>query len=148
MKLHYDSGRPPGRPACGLRGVPPERVTDDPDQAGCGNCLSSLAWRNAVSQRDYREHYERFHGPGGFSDRAGQTTPASATSAPQARAALERVIGEELRKAAARGRDGAGDDRIAAMVGNAVRTLMTGADSFVRLALEEDRAATAAEREA
>ena len=132
MKTHY---APKGDAACNLRGVPPERLTADLDAADCGNCLSSFPWRNDISQRDYREQYEKFHGPGGFLDRAGQTTPASATTAPQALAALERVLCEELERVAMLGRHGAGTDIITRAVRESARTVIAGADQVIRLAL-------------
>lgn len=137
MAIHYS---PAAGAACGLRDVPPGRLTADLDAADCGNCLTSRAWRDGVSQRDYKRDYERFHGPGGFLDRAGQTVPASATTAAQARAALEQVITGELGKVARYGREGAGGDIIAAAVRSSAERVMAQADALLRLALAEDRA--------
>lgn len=140
MKIHYAPKGENGdglTAACNLSGVPAERLTADLDAADCGNCLSSLPWRNDISQRDYREQYEKFHGPGGFLDRAGQSTPASATTAPQALAALERVLCEELERAAMLGRHGAGTDVIARAARESARTVMAGAEQVIRIALEE-----------
>ena len=152
MKTHYAPGgeAADGRTAaCNLQGVPAERLTADLDTADCGNCLSSLPWRNDVSQRDYREQYERFHGPGGFLDRAGQGTPASATTAPQALAALERVLAEELERVAMLARHGAGTDIITRAARDSARTVTAGAEQVIRLALAEaGDAATAAGEEA
>lgn len=146
MAIHYSPASGAGSAACGLRGVPAERLTADLDAADCGNCLASRGYRGDVSQRIYKRDYERFYGPGGFLDRAGQTTPASATTVAQARAALEQRIAGEVGKAARRGREGAGDDVIATAVRESVRTVMAGADALLRLALAEDRvAATVAE---
>jgi hypothetical protein len=135
--VHYASG---GESACGLKGVPAERLTADLDAVSCGNCLSGRRWRNDISQRDYKASYERFYGPGGFLDRAGQTTPASATTASQARTALEELVAREVVRAARFGSQGAGSDVIAAAVREAVRTVMNGADSCTRLALAEAEA--------
>lgn len=147
MKTHYAPAgeAADGRTAaCNLQGVPAERLTADLDTVDCGNCLSSRPWRNDISQRDYREQYERFHGPGGFSDRAGTTTPASATTAPQARAAFRRVVSEELGRVADFARRGAGVDIILAARRSAEESITRQADNLVRLAIEEDRAAVAA----
>lgn len=141
MKTHYAPGgeAADGRTAaCNLQGVPAERLTADLDTADCGNCLSSLPWRNDVSQRDYREQYEKFHGPGGFLDRAAQTTPMSATTAPQSLAALARLVTGELERAARRGREGAGPDVLAAIVRDSARIIMAGTESVIRLALSEE----------
>lgn len=144
MAVHYS---PAGTASCGLLNVPAERLTADLDAASCGNCLSSRRWRMDSSVRSYKADYERFYGPGGFNDRAGQTTPASATTAPQARAALERVIGAELAGLAGKARRGAGADIITIACRSAAETLMRQADNLVRLAIAEDRAATAAGEE-
>jgi len=142
--VHYSDR--PGQSDCNLKGVPAERLTADLDAVTCGNCLSGLRWRNDMSQRLYAADYERFYGPGGFLDRAGQTAPASATTAPQARAALEKLVADEVARAARLGSRGAGSDIIAAAVRDAVRALMLGADACIRIAVGEwaDRSATAA----
>ncbi len=143
MTIHYSRASSTGMVACGLRDDRVERSTADLDAVDCGNCLTSRAWRNDISQRNYKGSYERFYGPGGFLDRAGQTTPQSATTAAQSRAALEQLIAGEVGKAARLGREGAGDDVIAAVVRESVRRVMAGTDVLLRLALAEDRAATA-----
>jgi hypothetical protein len=132
--VHYAPG---DSPACGLPDVPAERLTPDLDAVTCGNCLSSRAWRMDISSRDYKADYERFHGPAGFSDRSGQTTPASATTAPQARAALRRVIDAELSRVAGMARRGAGDDIILAARRNAEEAITRQADNLICLALAE-----------
>lgn len=137
MALHYAPASTGGRASCGLRSVPAERLTDDLDAAGCGNCLSSLPWRSDKSRRDYKADYERFYGPGGFLDRAGQTTPASATTAPQARAAMERVVKEELERVAAMGVNGAGANVLMVAVRSSAELLMRSADLLVRHAVSE-----------
>ena len=144
MKFHYSAGD--GTTACGLQDIPAARIAANLDAVDCGNCLSSLPWRNDVSQRDYREQYEKFHGPGGFLDRAAQTTPASATTASQALAALERVTVEELERVAMLARHGAGTDIITAAARESTRTVMAGAQQVIRLALAGE-AATAAGKE-
>jgi len=130
--VHYSAW--PGQSDCNLKGVPAERLTADLDAVTCGNCLSGLRWRNDMSQRLYKADYERFYGPGGFLDRAGQTAPASATTAPQARAALERLVADEVEKAARLGSQGAGSDVITRTVRDAIRSVMLGADACIRLA--------------
>jgi hypothetical protein len=137
--IHYGPDALLGAVACGLPGIAPERLTADLDPVTCGNCLSGLRWRNDMSQRLYKGDYERFYGPGGFLDRAGQTTPASATTAPQARAALERQVADEVARVGRLGSQGAGSDVIAAAVRETVRTVMIGADHCIRLALVEAR---------
>lgn len=148
--IHYGPDALLGAVACGLPGIAPgiapERLAADLDAVTCGNCMSSLPWRNSMSQRLYRGDYERFYGPGGFLDRAGQTTPASSTTAPQARAALERQAADEVAKAARLGSQGAGSDVIAVAVREAVRTVMLGADHCIRLALAEAGAAVPAKQ--
>lgn len=141
--VHYSPGSEPGPAACGLQAVPPERLTADLDAVTCGNCLSGLPWRNDMSQRSYKRDYERFYGPGGFLDRAGQTAPASATTAPQARAALERLIEDEAAKAARLGSQGAGSTVIARAVRDAARAIANGADHCIRLALADAGTAAA-----
>jgi hypothetical protein len=141
--VHYNPGGEPGPSACNLPAVPPERLTADLDEVTCGNCLSGLRWRNDMSQRTYKADYERFYGPGGFLDRAGQARPASATTAPQARAALEKQVAEEAAKVAGLGSQGAGSEIIARAVRDAVRTVMAGVDACIRLDIAEG-AATAA----
>jgi hypothetical protein len=143
--VHYGIGSEPRKSDCGLPSVPPERLTADLDAVTCGNCMSGLRWRNDMSQRLYRGDYERFYGPGGFLDRAGQTTPASSTTAVQARAALEKQVADEVAKVARYGSQGAGSDVIAQAVREAVRTVMLGADSCIRLAVGEVGAAAEGE---
>ncbi len=138
--VHYSPGAEPGKSACGLPGVPQERLTADLDAVKCGNCLASLPWRNDMSQRLYKADYERFYGPGGFNDRAGQTTPTSATTAVQARAALEKRVADEIAKVTRLGSQGAGTDIIACAVRDAVRTIMLGADACIRLAVADKAA--------
>jgi hypothetical protein len=145
--VHYSAGTEPGETACNLPGVPPERLTADLDAVKCGNCLASLRWRNDMSQRHYKGDYERFYGPGGFNDRAGQTTPASSTTAPQARAALEKQAEDAVTAVARLGSQGAGSDVIARAVRDAVRTVMLGADACIRIAVADKSAATAAGEE-
>jgi hypothetical protein len=140
--VHY---APAGESACSLKGVPADRLTADLDAVTCGNCMSGLRWRNNMSQRLYKADYERFYGPGGFLDRAGQMTPASATTASQARAALEKRIADEVAKVGRLGSQGAGSDIIARAVLDAVRAIANGTDHCIRLALAE--AATAAGEE-
>lgn len=143
--VHYSPGTEPGKSDCGLPAVPPERLTADLDAVTCGNCMSGLRWRNDMSQRLYKADYERFYGPGGFLDRAGQTAPASATTAVQARAALEKRVADELARVADFGSRGAGADVIARAVRDAVRAVMLGADACIRLAVA-DKAAEVDER--
>jgi hypothetical protein len=131
--VHYTPETGAGKAACGLPEVPAERLTADLDAVTCGNCMSGLPWRNDMSQRLYRADYERFYGPGGFLDRAGQTTPASSTTAVQARAALEKRMGDEAARVAGFGSQGAGRDVIAQVIREAVRTVMLGADACIRL---------------
>ena len=135
--VHYGPGTAPGKAACGLPEIPPERLSADLDAVSCGNCLSSLPWRNDMSQRLYRGDFERFYGPGGFNDRAGQTTPASATTAVQARAVLERQVRAEIAKVADLGSRGAGADVTACAVRDAVRAVLLAADSCIRLAVAD-----------
>lgn len=135
--VHYSPGAAPGKSDCGLPAVPPERLTADLDAVTCGNCLSGLRWRNDMSQRLYKADYERFYGPGGFLDRAGQTTPASATTAPQARAAMDQRCAAELARIAGMVRAGAGDDVVSVAVRNSVHTIMTSVDALVRHAVKD-----------
>ena len=139
--VHYGHGTALGKTACGLPEVSPERLTCDLDAVSCGNCLSGLPWRNDMSRREYKADYERFHGPGGFTDRAGQTTPASATTAVQARAALEKLVADEAAKVAELGLVGAGLSVIDRAVRDVVRSIMLGADACIRLAVAETEAA-------
>lgn len=135
--VHYSPGGKPGDgSACGLPGSRVE-LTVSLDAVTCGNCMSGLRWRNDMSQRHYKAEYERFYGPGGFLDRAGQTTPTSATTAPQSRAALEKQVADEMAKLARLGSQGAGSDVIARAVRDAVRTVMLGTDHCIRLALAD-----------
>lgn len=140
--VHY---APEGAAECNVRNVPAERLTNDLDAVSCGNCLSGRAWRNDISVRDYKRDYERFYGPGGFLDRAGQTTPASSTTAPQARAALEELVREKLDRLARHGLEGAGDDILAAARRAAAETVMAGVDACIRLAVSEAAGSAATE---
>jgi hypothetical protein len=145
--VHYRASGEEGKSDCNLSGIAPQRLTADLDAVSCGNCLSGLRWRNDMSQRLYKADYERFYGPGGFNDRAGQTTPASSTTAPQARAALEKQAEDTVTAVARLGSQGAGSDVIARAVRDAVRTVMLGADACIRIAVADKSAATAAGEE-
>lgn len=123
--------------ACGLRRVPDDRLTSDLDMVTCGNCQASVTWRSDWSARENKRRYHEEYGPGGFADRAGWTRPNTATTAEQARAALEGAFREELRAVAALGRKGAGDDIIAIAVRDSVRKLTGWADRVAALAVEE-----------